>query len=52
MILEREGNESLTYAGLASAHDEIWMMFRHVGGSGGGAIAICQPIALLKGHAS
>jgi len=34
----------LTYAGLASAHYEIWMMLRHVGRSGGGAIVICQPI--------
>ena len=33
----------LTYAGLTSAHYEIWMMFRH--GGRGGVIVICQLIA-------
>ena len=34
----------LTYAGLTSAHYEIWMMLRHVGRSGGGTIVLCQLI--------
>jgi hypothetical protein len=34
----------LTYAGLTSAHYEIWMMLRHVGRSGGRTIVLCQLI--------
>jgi hypothetical protein len=34
----------LPYAGLTSAHYEIWMMLRHVGRSGG-MIVLCQLIA-------
>lgn len=42
----------LTYAGLTSAHYEIWMMFRHVGRSGGKVIVVCQQIVRIWARTS